>query len=155
TSIRERIQSYQNKDKKQENHSELLKFKDSSDEISAPPDPLEKAGPTHEEEVNSGCKKEIPINFQEYLELIDWTGRSVLSGKKGSIPPNLSPILKRLEIKEEGWLKTATHFEKYFFRAAGRLDHLQALGKKLGLHWMKGVSGSQTLYCSHQGKKVA
>ncbi|MCP4295691.1 MAG: hypothetical protein GY786_08805, partial [Proteobacteria bacterium] len=28
------------------------------------------AGPTQEEEVNPCCKKEIPISFQEYLELI-------------------------------------------------------------------------------------
>ncbi len=88
---------------------------------------MEKAGPTHEEEVKPCCEKEILINFEEYLELIDWTGRSVVSGKKGSIPSNLSPIMKRLEIQEEGWLKATTHFEKYFFRAAGRLDHLKNL----------------------------
>lgn len=38
----------------------------------------------------------IPFSFQDYLELVDWYGRAIIKGKRGSIPTGYPPILERL-----------------------------------------------------------
>jgi REP element-mobilizing transposase RayT len=53
---------------------------------------------------NTGC---LPMRFADYLELLDWTGRQILHGKRGSIPAELKPILERLQIGGDGKVRTA------------------------------------------------
>jgi REP element-mobilizing transposase RayT len=54
------------------------------------------------------------INFTEedYFRLVDWAGRAIRDDKKGSIPEDLSPILERLELKPDTWLKSIKHYNK-------------------------------------------
>ncbi len=61
----------------------------------------------------------IALALDDYLKLLDWTGRQVRSDKRGSIPMDLLPILERLKVKPSGWLQCAQHFGKLFKRAAG------------------------------------
>jgi hypothetical protein len=37
----------------------------------------------------------LPMTLEEYLELLDWTGRQVRADKPGAIPLGLAPILER------------------------------------------------------------
>ena len=60
----------------------------------------------------------------EYLSLLDWTGRQVVAGKRGSIPAHLAPILQRLGLDDESWLELAAGFGKLFHRVAGRVQSL-------------------------------
>ncbi|MFW5828648.1 MAG: hypothetical protein ACOCXA_00155 [Planctomycetota bacterium] len=46
------------------------------------------------------------FTLRQYLRLIDTTGRSIRSGKRGSIPPDCADILDRLQCDHEQWLKT-------------------------------------------------
>jgi hypothetical protein len=39
--------------------------------------------------------KGIPLNLQDYIELVDWTGRAIWEDKQGYIDNNLPPILER------------------------------------------------------------
>lgn len=55
----------------------------------------------------------IPIQYLDYLELVDWTGRSVVKGKTGKIEPNLALILDRLQITPDVWMAHSTHFEDH------------------------------------------
>lgn len=52
----------------------------------------------------------LPFLLQDYLELVDMTGRILLEGKKGSIDISLLPILQRLNICSDNWLCIATQF---------------------------------------------
>ncbi len=92
--------------------------------------------------------QEIPIGFKEYLELVDGSGRAIKKGKKGAIPSHLSPILERLDVQSQGWLKSVTQFEKCFYRVVGKLPELRKLGKKWGSHWLKGQQSAKNLYFS-------
>ena len=49
-------------------------------------------------------KKAIPYSTTDYLELVDWSSRSIIEGKKGSIPDHLPPILQRLSINPGQYL---------------------------------------------------
>jgi REP element-mobilizing transposase RayT len=53
----------------------------------------------------------IPFNFEEYLALVDWTGRIIRSDKRGYIDNSVPPILNRLQITPEQWRINSTQFE--------------------------------------------
>ncbi len=68
----------------------------------------------------------ILFTFQDYLELVDWTGRIIRSDKRGFIDGDLPPILKRLQISPEQWSINTTQFEaihdRRFNRVAPSID---------------------------------
>ena len=68
----------------------------------------------------------ILFNFEEYLALVDWTGRIIRSDKRGHIGNTLPPILTRLQISPEQWRINTTQFESIhpgrFNRQAPQLD---------------------------------
>ena len=40
----------------------------------------------------------IPIKLEDYLELVDWGGREIKHNKRGYIPADTPPILRRLNM---------------------------------------------------------
>lgn len=65
---------------------------------------------------DKGC---LPVTVTAYLKLVDWTGRQIVRGKRGSIPPELAPIFDRLGIAQGDWLPVVSNFGRYFHRVAG------------------------------------
>ena len=65
---------------------------------------------------NKGC---LFMSLPEYLQLLDWTGRQLKPGKRGSIPRTAPPILERLNLSAEFWLHAVEQFGKR--RAANRI----------------------------------
>lgn len=53
----------------------------------------------------------ILFSLRDYLALVDFTGRSILDGKRGRIPEHCPPILERLGLSTNEWLIEATEFE--------------------------------------------
>ena len=49
--------------------------------------------------------------FQDYLELVDWTGRMIRNDKRGFIDDSLPPILTRMQISPDQWHINTTLFE--------------------------------------------
>ncbi len=84
--------------------------------------------------------------FTDYPALLDWTGRQLKSHKKGIIFPHQSPILSRLKLNQEGWMKSVTGFEGRFLRVAGKLEKVKKMGRKLGVKWMQGQRMAKQLY---------
>ena len=65
----------------------------------------------------------ILFAYQDYLQLIDWTGRVIRDDKRGLIEPDLPPILNRLQIDSEQWLMNTTKFESVH---AGRFNRIES-----------------------------
>ena len=71
---------------------------------------------------NDGCpylllplkSKGIPFKLEDYIDLVDWTGRIIRDDKRGAISSNLPPILERLSLDEEQWKILTTEFEQHF-----------------------------------------
>ena len=59
------------------------------------------------------------MSLAEYLQLLDWTGRQVKPGKRGSVPKAAPPILERLNLSPEIWLQVVEQFGKR--RSANRI----------------------------------
>ena len=94
-----------------------------------------------------GSKKGLlSISLEEYLEVLDITGREIRDGNKGSIPQNLKPILKRLEINEEKWVKTVKSYGSIFCRVTGKMESITKAAKEAGRNWLKGVKISKQVF---------
>jgi len=74
----------------------------------------------------------LPFRLQDYLELLDWTGRQFRRGKRGSIDEALPPIMERLNLEPDKWLYTAIHFECSFKGFAGTVRSMVESCRRLG-----------------------
>ncbi len=78
--------------------------------------------------------KGINFSLQNYLELVDETGRIVRLDKNGYINENTVKLLEKINISPNNWLKLVTEFEMLFRGPAGTLQQL-------------------TVYCEHLEKR--
>jgi hypothetical protein len=88
----------------------------------------------------------IPYGFQEYLELVDWTGRAIRPDRAGAIGGGLPPIMQRLNIDAREWELSMRTRGNAFGRAIGALDRLREHAKLLGQCWIRGLRRSELLY---------
>jgi hypothetical protein len=79
----------------------------------------------------SDVPKGLPFRLNDYLKLIDWTGRAILENKRGHILDNQPPILERLQIDPKHWLYMTQHFESRFKGLVGMSSRLMAACRKL------------------------
>ena len=80
----------------------------------------------------------LDMSLDEYLQLVDWTGRSIRADKKGAIPAEIAPILDRLRIRGDAWMMVARHFGAWFKRWAGTVEHLEARARQQKLQRIHG-----------------
>ena len=91
-------------------------------------------------------KSGIPCALEDYIELVDATGRVIRRDKRGAIDASLSPILERLSIDAETWQHIATTFEKSCGPWVGGNIRLAQFCDNTGKHWVCGTEGNQKLY---------
>jgi REP element-mobilizing transposase RayT len=75
---------------------------------------------------NRGC---LLMSLEQYLLLVDWTGRQLRLDKPGRIPPHLDDILSRLNCSTETWLDLVRNFRRRFQTEAGRPETLQTVAQ--------------------------
>lgn len=90
--------------------------------------------------------KGLPFRLDDYLELVDWTGRQLREGKRGAITGGVPPILERLEIDHRHWLFMSRHFESRFKGLVGAVDALQGACQRLGYRRTVGLGACQALF---------
>jgi hypothetical protein len=89
-----------------------------------------------------GCEA-LPLTQQEYVELVDWTGRLIRPDKQGYVPSRMPPILERMEFGEKQWMREVKHYGKWYFRAVGSIAALERYCEHLRQQWLKGMSRSR------------
>ena len=78
------------------------------------------------------------ISVDDYLTLLDATGRLIKAGKRGAIPPELAPILARLDLSVESWLATMLGWRMFGFSSAlGQAATRSAEAARRGLQWIR------------------
>ena len=88
----------------------------------------------------------IPFRLEDYLQLVDWTGRAIRGDKRGAIDAHLPPIAQRLKIDPEAWTRAMRPSGNVFGRAIGPLSHLRLHAKTLGRSWVRGLQQARRLY---------
>lgn len=88
----------------------------------------------------------LPFKFDDYLELLDWTGRILREDKRGFIDNRTAPILQRINIEPESWVFLCKHFESPFKGMVGSLLKLKQTCKKLGYQRMPGAKSCESYF---------
>ncbi|WP_237058456.1 transposase [Microbulbifer sediminum] len=81
----------------------------------------------------------MPFRLQDYLELVDWSGRCLREDKRGAIDSELPPILERLQIDPRHWLYLNRHFESRFKSLVGSAHAVRSACEQLGKRWTHGI----------------
>ena len=100
--------------------------------------------------LNDGAKARnrafFSLSTEEYLALLDWTGRQLRSDKKGAIPPDMQPILDRLNVNSERWLDTVNGYGRLFHRVVGQVESMLVAARQAGQNWFHGLRSGQKAF---------
>lgn len=73
----------------------------------------------------------------DYLRLVDLTGRVIKASKRGAIPAHLEPILARLDLEVDDWLSTMQSSGSLSAGALGHHAQRGAEALRRGLRWVR------------------
>ena len=88
----------------------------------------------------------IPFAFDDYLELVDATGRVIREDKRGYIPGETLRILERLNIDPEPFIATTARMLQQFSTAIGTPEHLAAHCVTRNIAFLRGMSAARALF---------
>ncbi len=88
----------------------------------------------------------LSLTLDQYLELLDWTGRQVRADKRGAIPVDLAPILARLHVSTNCWVDLVASFGRWFRRTVGRPSSMEAASQRHGRRWLHGISHARKAF---------
>lgn len=94
-------------------------------------------------------KDTIPCTLEDYLNLLDWVGRSVRADKNNSIPEHAPPILARIQVDPRSLLEHIQSREKQVFSIASALGcaaKLVLFAKQTSKKFIRGCRQQHTLY---------
>ncbi len=86
----------------------------------------------------------INYKLEDYLSLVDTTGKIIRADKKANIDQKLEPILNRLNFNSKNWIELASSFELLFKGAVGPIGDVNKFYKSQG---SKRVAGC--VNCKH------
>ena len=89
--------------------------------------------------------KGLPFELDDYLQLVDLTGRCIRQDKRGFIDDDLPCILTRLNLSPDNWLKLTIGFENYFKGAVGSPDAISKFCQNQKLKRRQNISNSKDL----------
>lgn len=88
----------------------------------------------------------LPFQYSEYLKLVDWTGRIILSPEKGHIDSITPPIIERLNMESRSWIYLCRNFESPFKGFVGSVIKLRQACEKLGYQRIPGVKSCEMYF---------
>jgi REP element-mobilizing transposase RayT len=89
----------------------------------------------------------IPYSVTDYLELVDWSGRALVEGKRGRIPDHLPPILDRLKVDPDNYIRFIRREPKSRFGAfIGSVESMRDRAQAFGRSFLKGQAAAAQLF---------
>jgi REP element-mobilizing transposase RayT len=104
----------------------------------------------HKQGLRASDKGFLSITLEEYLKLLDWTGRQGRPDKRGTIPAEQQSILQRLGIEDGMWCDLVWSFKKYFGRSrgAGSPDRMREMAAKGEISFHPGQKRARACFVS-------
>jgi hypothetical protein len=81
----------------------------------------------------------LPISLEDYLQLLDASGRMLRDDKAGSIPSELAPILERLGVRPGYWPQLVANYHDWFGQIVGAADKVAQRAAEVGRKWYRGT----------------
>jgi REP element-mobilizing transposase RayT len=83
--------------------------------------------------------KALPFGLQDYLALVDWSGRHLNPKQRGVIKSSQPEILAVLAIPDDFWIDAINNFEQQYGCFAGSKENLRRCANDHNAAWYKGV----------------
>ncbi len=93
----------------------------------------------------------LPFNLQDYLELLDNTGRVVRTDQHGFIDGDTPRLLAQLGVAPGEWLETVTALQARYELAIGAPERLRDLAAAWATKWVRGIRFARRLYPARAG----
>ena len=90
----------------------------------------------------------LPFQLNDYLVLVDWSGRILRENKKGVIPKHLHGILQRLAMDAKQFIYLTQNFEHPFKNLVGATHHVRKACESIGQNWVYGMSQCEAFFSS-------
>ena len=87
----------------------------------------------------------LPTRLNDYIELVEWTGKRAMPDKRGAIPKHAPTALKHLHISEQRWTTQVKGIGSSYWRVVGDVNDLLETAKRLNQRWLKGVGTALAL----------
>jgi hypothetical protein len=88
----------------------------------------------------------LPFRLEDYIELVDWSGRQIHPDKRGYIDSQVPEVLQRLNISSDNWQYLTLKFESSFKRMAGHSDKVTNICNSLDQQWVHGIKQCRQLF---------
>ena len=88
----------------------------------------------------------LPLTVDQYLELLDWTGRQLTAGKRGVIDDSYPPILERIGLQPATWLEVIDKFDVWFHGAVGRAEKVLEHAARTGRRRVQGLRPCRNVF---------
>jgi putative transposase len=90
----------------------------------------------------------LNLKLKDYINLVEWTGKTICHPGKHKIPHQLSTVFERLNLNQDNWIKQVNGYGNSYYRAVGCLEKLKLKAAQLEQQWLKGMKQIQQLYLS-------
>ena len=87
----------------------------------------------------------LPMSNRQYIDLVDFTGRQIRPGKRGSITESEPPALRRLGLDAKHWTGQVKGIGPGYWRIVGSVETLIERAEAAGQRWMKGIRFARRL----------
>ncbi len=89
----------------------------------------------------------LPFSLDDYLNLVDWSGRAIHPDKNGKIPDETPPILSRLGIAPDELIHHLSRQQQHgFYHVIGKASTIRDVLNELGVAFLKGISAANRLF---------
>ena len=78
----------------------------------------------------------LPCSFEDYLEVLDWTGRLLRDDKQGVIPSSMPPLLDRLGMSAGRWRQAMRPPKHWTQKALGSVSCIKKYCEAIGQSWL-------------------
>jgi len=87
-----------------------------------------------------------PFKLQDYLDLVDTTGRCIREDKGGVIDSETPQLLQQLEVVYDEWLSRVTQLQVRFESVMGSPGRMKAQAEVRGGYFYRGYCDAQRFY---------
>ena len=84
----------------------------------------------------------LPFRFDDYLQLLDWSGRIMRQDKRGAIPEDVPPLIEQLRITPDRWQTAMQPPVPWHQKALGSAAHIKKYCQAIGQRWLRQASYS-------------
>ena len=94
----------------------------------------------------------LAMSQEDYMALLDWTGREGKPSKQGKIPEELAPILEQLGIEGSMWSELVWNYKRYYGKSssAGKPDRMKEHASKHSKHFSPGQRMAKKCFSDHR-----